>query len=197
MEPKQYFICYTISLKKVLIHCMQKNLLILSWYLIISLTHYMPLVSSHIPWKYQKTKCFLMFSGGIESAQWNGKFFWSGALVWRQNHSVTRRNHSQMIGVLKNFAIFIGKHLLWSLIFKKFIKKRLQSPCSDTAAFLRILGNFKKQIFIELLRWWWLCFWVMIKIVFFLWKFARRESRFELGLEDLDFGTPFFTEHLL
>ena len=57
-----------------------------------------------------------------------------------------------MIGALKNFAIFIGKHPLWSLIFKKFIKKRLQSSCSDTAAFLRILGNFKKQIFIELLR---------------------------------------------
>ena len=34
------------------------------------LTHFMPLVSFCIPWKYQKTWCFLMFSRGIERNQW-------------------------------------------------------------------------------------------------------------------------------
>ena len=47
--------------------------------------------------------------------------------------------------VLKNFVIFIGKHLRWNLFFNKnaglqtcsLIKKRLQHRC-----FLRILRNF-------------------------------------------------------
>ena len=30
------------------------------------LTHFMPLVSFYTPWKYQKTRCFLIFSGGVE-----------------------------------------------------------------------------------------------------------------------------------
>ena len=32
----------------------------------ISLTHFMRLVSFYTPWKHQKTKGFLMFSGGLE-----------------------------------------------------------------------------------------------------------------------------------
>ena len=33
------------------------------------LTHFVPLVSFDTPWKHQKAKCFLMFSGGIEIDQ--------------------------------------------------------------------------------------------------------------------------------
>ena len=35
------------------------------------LTRFMQLVCLYIPWKHQKTKDFLMFSGGIEKDQWN------------------------------------------------------------------------------------------------------------------------------
>ena len=35
------------------------------------LTHFMPLVSFDTPWKHQRTKGFLMFSGGIEKDQWH------------------------------------------------------------------------------------------------------------------------------
>ena len=31
----------------------------------------MPLVSFYTPWKQQKTRSFLMFSGGIERDQWH------------------------------------------------------------------------------------------------------------------------------
>ena len=51
------------------------------------------------------------------------------------------------IGVLKNFAIFTGKHLHWSIIYNKvavlrlanLLKKRLQQRCfpANTAKFLR------------------------------------------------------------
>ena len=37
------------------------------------LTHFMPLFSFDNPWKHQKTKGFLMFSGGIERDQWHEK----------------------------------------------------------------------------------------------------------------------------
>ena len=35
------------------------------------LTHFMPLISFHTPWKHQKTRGFLMFSGGIKRDQWH------------------------------------------------------------------------------------------------------------------------------
>ena len=35
------------------------------------LTHFLLLVSFDTPWKYQKTKVFLMFSVGIERDQWH------------------------------------------------------------------------------------------------------------------------------
>ena len=41
------------------------------------LTHSMPLISFYTPWKHQKTRCFLMFSGGIErdsSMKWVNSF---------------------------------------------------------------------------------------------------------------------------
>ena len=39
------------------------------WFILNS--YFMPLVSFYIPWKYQKTSNFLMFSGGIERNQWH------------------------------------------------------------------------------------------------------------------------------
>ena len=54
------------------------------------------------------------------------------------------------IGALKNFMIFTGKHLCWSLFLLKFIQNRLQRRCFPVnfAEVLRI------AIFIEHL--WWL-----------------------------------------
>ena len=46
------------------------NKLILTSFL-STLTHFMPLASFYIPWKLQKTRGFLMFSGGIEKDQWH------------------------------------------------------------------------------------------------------------------------------
>ena len=37
----------------------------------MQLTHFMPLVSFYTFWKHQKTKGFLVFSGGIEREQWH------------------------------------------------------------------------------------------------------------------------------
>ena len=62
-----------------------------------------------------------------------------------------KNNHSQIffkIGVLKNFAIFTGKHMCWSLFliemqtFRSLLKRD-----SNTYVFLWILRNFYKQLF--------------------------------------------------
>ena len=39
--------------------------------MLVSLSHYMPLFSFYTSWKHQKTRGFLMFSGGIEREQWH------------------------------------------------------------------------------------------------------------------------------
>ena len=46
--------------------------------------------------------------------------------------------------VMENFEIFTEKHLCWSLFLAR---------VSNTDVFMWILQNFKKQLFIELLRW--------------------------------------------
>ena len=56
-----------------------------------------------------------------------------------------RTSHSYMflkIGVLKNFAIFIGKQLCWSLFFKRLVTYQKRKKDSTTGAFLRLLWNF-------------------------------------------------------
>ena len=77
--------------------------------------------------------------------------------------SSCRSSRSQMffnIVVLKNFAIFSGKHLRWSLFLIKlqawtlsFINKRLQHRC-----FLRILQYFYKQLLLQNISS--SCFWI-------------------------------------
>ena len=56
-----------------------------------------------------------------------------------------RTSHSYMflkIGVLKNFAIFIGKQLCWSVFFKRLVTYQKRKKDSTTGAFLRLLWNF-------------------------------------------------------
>ena len=52
------------------------------------------------------------------------------------------------IGILKNIAIFTGKHLCWSIInkvlFNKFIKKRLQHRCFPVN-----IANFLKTVYFQ------------------------------------------------
>ena len=43
----------------------------LQWGTLLSLTHFMPLISFDTPWKHQKTRGFLMFSVGIKRDQWH------------------------------------------------------------------------------------------------------------------------------
>ena len=63
-----------------------------------------------------------------------------------------RSNHRRSSVALKNFAIFTGKHLCWSLFFKvcNFIKKRLQHRCFpvDIAKYLTtpILKNICEHL---------------------------------------------------
>ena len=55
-------------------------------------------------------------------------------------------------GILKNFAIFAGKHLYWGLVLTKFIttflKKRLQHKCFT----VNLHKFFRTAFFIEQLR---------------------------------------------
>ena len=76
------------------------------------------------------------------------------------NNTVDRSSRWQMyfkIGVLKNFAIFTGKHLCWSIFLIKLLawnSATLFKRDSNTVFFLWILRNFYKQhFFMEHLRW--------------------------------------------
>ena len=54
------------------------------------------------------------------------------------------------IGVLKNFAIFTGKHLCWSLFFNKVLQLKsatLLKGDSNAGVLLWILWNFSKHLF--------------------------------------------------
>ena len=84
-----------------------------------TLTHFTSLVSFYTPWKYQTTRSFLIFSGGMERSQWHeiiSESLGMNELVF--SWSVGRSSRSQMflkIIVLTNFTIFTGKHLCWIL----------------------------------------------------------------------------------
>ena len=57
------------------------------------------------------------------------------------------------IGVLRNFANFIGKHLCWS-IFNKVVGLQLYSKETPTKVFsCKICETFKNTFFIEHLPW--------------------------------------------
>ena len=53
------------------------------------------------------------------------------------------------IGILKNFAIFTGKRLCWSIFLIKFIKKRLQHGCLS----LNLTKVLRAAKVLEHLRW--------------------------------------------
>ena len=53
------------------------------------------------------------------------------------------------IGILKNFAIFTGKRLCWSIFLIKFIKKRLQHGCLS----LNVTKVLRAAKVLEHLRW--------------------------------------------
>ena len=71
------------------------------------------------------------------------------SILYPKNSIITSKYNEQKVfhkkAILKNFAIFTGKHLCWNLFFDKnaslqgpsFIKKRLEHMC-----FLRTLRNF-------------------------------------------------------
>ena len=66
-----------------------------------------------------------------------------------QTDKSSHRRCSIKNAVLKNFAIFTGQHLCWSLFFN-FIKKRLQQRCFTVAKFCCEI--FKNTYFEEHLR---------------------------------------------
>ena len=67
------------------------------------------------------------------------------------------------IGVLKNFAIFRGKCLCWSLVLSSYTPEY-----SNTGVFLWILRSFYKRLFFAEHLWWlFLLFWLVIE-----WKYV-------------------------
>ena len=80
------------------------------------------------------------------------KYLWSTGM---KAIYIDRSSCSQMlfkIVVLKNFAIFKGKHIWWSLFLIKlqiFRPETLLKRDFDRGVFLWILRNFKKSFFIE------------------------------------------------
>ena len=65
----------------------------------------------------------------------NKNFFFFSILKYRTSHSYMFLK----IGVLKNFAIFIGKQLCWSLFFKRLVTYQKRKKDSTTGAFLQLL----------------------------------------------------------
>ena len=101
-------------------------------------------------------------------------------LTWETwTEEAVRRYSLFKIGVLKNFAIFTGKHLYWSLSLLKETPTQMFS-----SAYCKI---FKNSFFVEQLQWlllyeiffihaWhdsWLLFFFMNIIVTFLWENSR------------------------
>ena len=55
----------------VRIACVAMSVRVIPLRIVPNLIHFMPLVSLNTLWKHEKTKGFLMFSGGIERDQWH------------------------------------------------------------------------------------------------------------------------------
>ena len=75
------------------------------------LTHFVPLISFDTPWKHQKTRSFLMFSGGIKRDQWH-------EIGWKKN----------VFGVLCIIYHFVRRSLKYfakKLIFRIFLNVNL------------------------------------------------------------------------
>ena len=86
------------------------------------LTHFSPMFFSYTPWKYQETKGFLPFSGGIE---WNVELKWISfkkALILRQQEEGRRRSIIWWLMLTVNWGVseimlstFKEKKFSWSL----------------------------------------------------------------------------------
>ena len=76
-----------------------------------------------------------------------------------KKHHRSRNGRSQMffkIGVLKNFSIFTGKHLCWSLLLNKWQTFKSAALLKETPTQLfscEYCEIFKNTFFIEQLRW--------------------------------------------
>ena len=62
--------------------------------------------------------------------------------------------------VLKNFAIFTGKHLCWSLFFINFVKKSFQYKCFPIMKFLEHLRMAASELTLRS-DWLELCIWTV------------------------------------
>ena len=104
--------------------------------------------SLSIPWKNQKTKGFLMFSGG--SKRNIGRRRVKKGLLNLPNSRSSHLRCFIIQAVLKNFAIFAGKLLCWSPFFNQIAGFRQCFPVT-IAKFLRtaILKNICKQLLLE------------------------------------------------
>ena len=98
------------------------------------LTHSAPLFSLYTHWKFLKLSFFYVSKG---YRKWHE--------VGLRTLNSTRSQIFFRIGVLKNFAIFKGKQLCWSLFL---INSQTSRPAnllkrdSNSSIFLWILGNF-------------------------------------------------------
>ena len=108
------------------VFCMLINKYRLEWFLLMKCKEHILLRSTNV------------FTGNHSKL-----YFWLIREGWQmpntEFYQVDKSSHRRCSikkAVLKNFGIFIGKHLCWSL-FISFIKKRLQQRCFTVTKFLR------------------------------------------------------------
>ena len=102
--------------------------------------------------KHQKTKGFLMFSGGLKGSLGNKSVKWQKpALYFTSLHCPVSRSSRPKVfckeGVLRNFAKFIGKHLCQGLFYNK-----VTGPRRATLLKKRLLHRYFPVEFSKFLR---------------------------------------------
>ena len=126
--------------EQVFVFCMLTNKNVLEWFLLIMCKEHTLLRSTNLFSRNHPEFCFLLIREGRQMPN------------TEQLLSQTDKSSHQMRSIkeviLKNFAIFTGKHMCWSLFFS-FIKKRLQHRYVTVEKFLRTL--ILKNICVRLL----------------------------------------------
>ena len=114
--------------EQVFVFCMLINKHVLEWFLLVICKEHTLLRSMDLFSENHFKLYFWLIREGRETPN-------TEQFLYRRDKSSHRRCSIKK-AVLKNFGIFIEKHLCWSL-FISFIKKRLQQRCFTVTKFLR------------------------------------------------------------
>ena len=75
---------------------------------ILPLTHFMPLISFDTPWKHQKIRGFMMFSGGIKRDQWHEMGWWSSKNIAKCDRKQCCSKIMAIVLRCQSFKVFIS-----------------------------------------------------------------------------------------